>query len=149
MKELRNWGDLSEFGIERLTGEACTLGYRGLCDVTRRGANIVRDLLGAIQLDLPNNWNSGSVSDPHVGSIMLPHEMFAPLALWCLLSQSKFAEVWIMTNGTVRGMTDDDLRLESEIGYWEQHADQIQRKFQNETNNPVRRNVHAFTGRLV
>ena len=37
MKSIRCWDDLSPFGIVPLTGEACGLSYRILCDVTAAG----------------------------------------------------------------------------------------------------------------
>jgi hypothetical protein len=148
MKELRNWGDLEEFGISHLTGEACSLGQRSLCDVTKRGQQVLQNLLGC-ELKLSDNWNSGSPHDPHIGSIMLPREWFQAVALWCLLSKGAvYAEVWIMKNGSVRGMIFDDLALEQETGYWRQHEDQILRKYTNRSNS-LQREIHAFTGRLV
>lgn len=41
MKTVRRWDDLAEFGIVPLTGEACGLMYRILCDLTDRGKRIV------------------------------------------------------------------------------------------------------------
>ena len=37
MQTIRSWDDLSAFGIVPLTGEACGLSYRLLCDVTAQG----------------------------------------------------------------------------------------------------------------
>ena len=37
MKSIRCWDDLSKHGIIPLTGEACGLSYRILCDVTATG----------------------------------------------------------------------------------------------------------------
>ena len=37
MKSIRRWDDLCAHGIVPLTGEACGLSYRILCDVTARG----------------------------------------------------------------------------------------------------------------
>jgi len=36
MKHVRDWGDLRQFGIDMLTGEACALST-SLVDVTERG----------------------------------------------------------------------------------------------------------------
>ena len=41
MKSIRSWDDLSAHGIVPLTGEACGLSYRILCDVTGRGKKIM------------------------------------------------------------------------------------------------------------
>ena len=37
MKSVHCWNDLEKFGVVLLTGEACGLSYRLLCDVTARG----------------------------------------------------------------------------------------------------------------
>jgi glycyl-tRNA synthetase beta chain len=41
MKSIRSWEDLSVYGIVPLTGEACGLSYRILCDVTAAGKKII------------------------------------------------------------------------------------------------------------
>ena len=46
MKTVTCFNDLAAYGIEPLTGEACGLGYRILCDVTERGRNVVGKALG-------------------------------------------------------------------------------------------------------
>lgn len=77
MKTVSNWDALRDYGIIALTGEACSLGYRILCDLTAQGRNIVQRCLSVtIQSE---NWNHGSDDDPHVASIMLTHDMLVPL----------------------------------------------------------------------
>jgi hypothetical protein len=68
MKSIRCWDDLSAHGIISLTGEACGLSYRILCDVTARGKKTLEKALGVAQLGLQENWNHGNADDPHVGS---------------------------------------------------------------------------------
>ncbi len=68
MKSIRSWDDLSAHGIVPLTGEACGLSYRILCDVTARGKKTLEKALGVAQLGLQDNWNHGSADDAHVGS---------------------------------------------------------------------------------
>jgi hypothetical protein len=68
MKSIRSWDDLSAYGIVPLTGEACGLSYRILCDVTARGKKTLEKALSVAQLGLQENWNHGTDSDPHVGS---------------------------------------------------------------------------------
>ena len=41
MKTIHCWNDLSAYGIELLTGEACGLSYRLLCDVTAAGKKLI------------------------------------------------------------------------------------------------------------
>jgi hypothetical protein len=92
MKTIANWDALREFGIDALTGEACSLMYRLLCDLTENGKRIVERCL-SVQIQ-SENWNHGSDAAPHVGSIMLTHEMLLPLAVFALL-ESDCREVWI------------------------------------------------------
>ena len=83
MKTISHWDGLREFGIDLLTGEACSLMYRLLCDLTQNGKRIVERCL-SVQIQ-SENWNGGSKDDPHVASIMLTQEMFVPLAVFALL----------------------------------------------------------------
>lgn len=82
----RTWQDLRQFGIVPLTGEACNMGKRLLCDVTEQGRLALCEIFG-----LPRNtrfqesWNSGDAADPHVGSIFLAYGMLEPIAAICLL----------------------------------------------------------------
>jgi len=104
MKTVSHWDGLREFGIDLLTGEACSLMYRLLCDLTQNGKRIVERCL-SVQIQ-SENWNGGSQADPHVASIMLTHEMFVPLAVFALL-ESGCREVWIK-EGAVIGIEPSD-----------------------------------------
>ena len=83
MKTVSPWDGLREFGIDLLTGEACSLMYRLLCDLTQSGKRIVERCL-SVQIQ-SENWNGGSNDDPHVACIMLTQEMLVPLAVFALL----------------------------------------------------------------
>ena len=100
MKTISPWDHLREFGIDLLTGEACSLMYRLLCDLTQSGKRIVERCL-SVQIQ-SENWNGGSNDDPHVASIMLAQEMLVPLAVFALL-ESGCHEVWI-TDRTAIGV---------------------------------------------
>jgi hypothetical protein len=92
MKTVASWVALGEFGIIVLTGEACSLMYRTLCDLTQKGKRIVERCLSVeIQSE---NWNCGSKDDPHIASIMLTQEMIVPLAVFALL-EFGCREVWV------------------------------------------------------
>ncbi len=41
MKYIHDWNDLRAYGINYLTGEACAVGKRLLCDVNERGRAVV------------------------------------------------------------------------------------------------------------
>lgn len=52
MKTIHSWDDLSKYGIVPLTGEACGLMYRILCDVTARGKRLVEKALSVPEIRL-------------------------------------------------------------------------------------------------
>ena len=107
MKTIANFGDLAAYGIEPLTGEACGLGYRILCDVTATGRRVLSKALGIPGLTLPDSWNRGSATDPHIGSVLLSLEMLTPLAVFALL-ESGCTEAWLVRDGGVIGIECDD-----------------------------------------
>jgi hypothetical protein len=107
VKTITSWDDLRPLGIDALTGEACGLGYRLLCDVTAKGKAIVEKCLGTPALTLFDQWNSGSKDDPHVGCIMLVPEMFTPLAVFAVL-ESGYKECWVSRDGRVYAIDPDD-----------------------------------------
>ena len=108
MKTISCFNDLLPFGIDPLTGEACGLSYRILCDVTENGRTILSKALGIPNLTLPEPWNRGTTTEPHVGSVMLAFEMLVPLAVFALL-ESGCKEVWLVRDGGVIGIEPDDL----------------------------------------
>jgi hypothetical protein len=108
MKTITCFADLAAYGIEPLTGEACGLGYRILCDVTEKGRNVLSKAFGIPTLVLAENWNRGSPQDPHVGCVMLAHEMLTSLAIFALL-ESGCKEVWLVRDGGVIGIELEDL----------------------------------------
>ena len=148
MHKINCWDDLRPFGIDLLTGEACGLSYRLLCDVTQKGKQTIQKALGVADLGLPDNWNRGDPHDPHVGSIMLVPELFIPLAIFALLEHG-CREVWRTKSGGLIGIesTDAPERVEA-----------VQRVY-TETDNFMRRyayagtagdrNQHQMSGRIV
>ena len=44
MKTIRDWNDMQQFGIRTLTGEACVVGLRLLCDLTAKGVDLIRHI---------------------------------------------------------------------------------------------------------
>lgn len=107
MKTIDKWDDLTKFGIEPLTAEACGLGYRILCDVTASGKKILEQCLGLRDLGAQSPWNRGSDADPHVGSVMLAHVFLVPIGIFALL-ESGCTEVWHYKNGSLLGVEPSD-----------------------------------------
>ena len=107
MKSINCFNDLVAYGIDPLTGEACGLSYRILCDVTENGHKVLAKAFGIPKLTLSEAWNRGMTTDPHVGSVMLAFEMLVPLAVFALL-ESGCTEVWIVREGSVIGIEPSD-----------------------------------------
>jgi hypothetical protein len=110
MKIVSSWAGLEEFGVILLTGEACSLMYRLLCDLTEEGKRVVEKCLSVEIRSEP--WNSGSMERPHVASVMLTQDMIVPLAVFALL-ESGCREVWI-TQRIVIGVESEDTEQDVE-----------------------------------
>lgn len=90
MKTIANWRDLEPYGINLLTGEACALSYRGLFDLTDKGLEIIKRIVGAVELTAPSNYNSGAVA-----SLLMPYTMFEPMAVFGLFERDHAQHVFI------------------------------------------------------
>ncbi len=140
MKTVSTWDHLREYGIDLLTGEACSLMYRILCDLTEKGKRVVERCLG-VQIQ-SENWNHGSSDDPHVASIMLTHEMFTPLAVFALL-ESGCREVWVTDRAAIGiEQTDTDEQVDCIKQVYK-----LQRRFAYDGRFQDR-NQHQMSGRV-
>lgn len=86
MRTISNLRDLQPFGIIPLTGEACGLGLRVLCDVTERGRKILASCWGIPDLQLPEPWNRSTDGCAHVGSVMLDPDAYMSIGIFALLN---------------------------------------------------------------
>jgi hypothetical protein len=145
MRKIDCWDDLTKFGIEILTGEACGLGYRYLCDVTERGRTILAKAFGIPSFTLADPWNRGLETDPAVGSIMLTQSMLVPIGIFALL-ESGCREVWLYQNGSLLGIDPSDCA--DQVQVWEKMAaGALMRRFRY-AGTAGDRNIHQFTGRV-
>ncbi len=140
MKTIARWSDLEAYGVDPLTGEACSLGYRILCDLTQKGKAIVERCL-SVEIR-SENWNSGSRDDPHVACIMMTAEMLQPLAVFALL-ESGCREVWV-TEHAAFGVEPEDT---------EEQVDMMKRCHHPNRRFAYRgpfedRNLHQMSGRV-
>jgi len=148
MHMINSWDDLRPFGIDLLTGEACGLSYRLLCDVTQKGKQTIQKALGVANLELPDNWNRGDPQDPHVGSIMLVPELFIPLAIFALLDHG-CPEVWRTKTGGLVGIESaDDLERIAAVKRLYTDADNFVRRYAY-AGTAGDRNRHEMTGRVM
>ena len=140
MKKICCWDDLTPFGIEILTAEACGVSYRCLCDVTEKGRKVLSVAFGIPNFSLAEAWNRGTNALPHVGSIMLSQCMLTPIGVFALL-ESGCSEVLLMKNGVLLGMEPSD--RPEDIA----HLSEFVRKF-SYGGTAGSRNQHFFSGRI-
>lgn len=137
---VRSWNDLRNFGIDCLTGEACGLSLRLLCDLTDQGQRIVEKALD-VKIQPPEAWNHGD--PPHVGCIMLPLEMLTPLTIFALL-EGGCKEVFC-EGDTLFGIEQDD--TEEYLALLHKGHPNMRRYAYSGTAGS--RNVHVMTGRTI
>ena len=148
MQKITCWDDLRPYGIFALTGEACGLSYRLLCDVTERGKQIIEKALGIANLGLPENWNRGDAADPHIGCVMAAPELLVPLGVFALL-ENGCREVWRTKSDGLLGIepNDDPQRVEGVKRFHADHDSFVRRYAYAGTAGD--RNRHEMTGRVV
>jgi len=111
MKTLRDFRDLREYGIDCLTGEACNISTRILCDLSEMGCKRIREFFGLpYDAKLAGSWNSGmgNPTGESVGSVMLPYGCFQELAAFLLLS-GHYVKAVATKNGLVIGISHQDI----------------------------------------
>jgi hypothetical protein len=145
MKRITCFNDLRPFGIEPLTGEACGLMYRILCDVTAEGVKVLEKCLSA-RVTPADAWNRGDPDRPHVGSVMLSPAMLVPLGIFALL-ESGCREVWLYQNGSMLGIEAADSAQQVELCR-KMAPEALVRAF-GYHGTAGDRNVHVMTGRTV
>ena len=98
----------AHYGINFLTGEACAVGKRLLCDVNDQGRKLICSVFGLpSNTTFAENWNSSVNGEPSIGSIFFPPHLFAFLAaMICLQTGCKCAVV--VATGEVYGIEPDD-----------------------------------------
>jgi hypothetical protein len=151
MIEINSLTDLSrkiDSGVRPLTGEACGLGIRVLCDFTAKGKQLLDEIM-----NFSSNWNSGSETDPHVGSVMLDPDWWPILAVFALLKEGN-KEVFVATRDQEGHFQVRVAAAGAEDGYVEEW-----KSFMTERGWDIRtyktsgtagfRNRHEMTGRVT
>jgi hypothetical protein len=98
----------------------------------------------ATELTLSEGWNSGTKSDPHIGSLLLPFEFVPSIAVFCLLEDAEICEVWLMKGGAVFGFATADEELKERLRV--HHEGDVRHNFYP---RPSDRNVHQMSGRIT
>lgn len=145
MKKISCWNDLTPFGIEILTAEACGLTYRYLCDVTEHGRKVLSVAFGIPNFTLAEAWNRGTDAAPHVGSIMLSNCMLTPVGVFALL-ESGCTEVRLYKSGGLLGIEPCDQPADIEV-LNAFSKDEFVRTF-SYRGTAGSRNRHVFSGRV-
>ena len=108
MRHIRNWNDLGHYGINFLTGEACAVGKRLLCDVNDQGRRLLCSIFGLPpNTTFAENWNNQVNGDEAIGSIFLPPQLLTFLAAMILLQTGCGCAV-VLENGEVFGIEPGD-----------------------------------------
>ncbi len=152
--QFREWSDFRRAGINMLTGEACGLSLRILCDVTEKGRLLFCKALGLNPAanKLGENWNGGPKDDPHVGSVMLSRDMLPTLSIFAALETPDIVECyvvydkgeWVGTYGF--NAADKAEHLEQWLDYESRGGWRPVRYAYGGTAGD--RNVHQFSGRV-
>ena len=87
-KRLDSDRDLEQYGIYRLTGEACGIGLRMLCDLSPKGVALMEEMLSIKFTDENNSWN-------HQGkdgwkSIMIPWSLMTDIMVYALSKEYQY-----------------------------------------------------------
>ncbi len=145
MKRIECWKDLQPYGVEVLTGEACGLSFRILCDITLKGKKLLEKCLGLRDLGAAEAWNNGTKENPHIGSVLLAHDMLYIIGIFALL-ENGYTDVWLLKNKSIIGfMRDDPTKMRER--YAEIHRDDLVRTF-SYAGTAGDRNVHVMSGRI-
>jgi hypothetical protein len=138
MKTVSSWDHLRAFGINALTGEACSLMYRILCDITEDGKHVLEKCLSC-ELKPPENWNSGAI-----GSVMLCPEMLIPIAVFALL-EAGCREVYLVGDAVI-GIEASDTESDTQQ-FLRVYGGRTKRRFAY--HGPFQdRNQHQMSGRV-
>lgn len=149
---INGWSDLKPFGVNPLTGEACKLSMRILCDLSENGTELMCDFLG-LQYRTPattvfaENWNSMVGDAPAVASVMIPRGLFDDLCRFAIFTVSGYKYALKSKDGTWHGYGEDFVH---NLGYSEEKLfATLPGDWYRNPKAPAEgsRNVHQFTGR--
>lgn len=148
-KPVYSFGDLAQFGIANLTGEACAYSMRQLCDVNEDGKALLEAYFG-IQLQLADRYNSSVYGKPSIGSLMLHSHSSLEIAQFAFFRAGALAVV-VTNDRDMHGVFDEE-RLKAYEDYVEKYpiSTSLRRNFSLKSAAPRvgDRMVHAATGRV-
>lgn len=146
MITIRDWNDLRSFGINVLTGEACAVGKRLLCDVNDQGRRLLCSIFSLpTNTRFAENWNSSVNGDDAIGSIFLPPHLFSFVAAMILMQTGCKCAV-VVGSGQVFGIEPDDdvsgvvkMPVEEEVDDPDHPGEKKWATVEREVNDPLGR----------
>lgn len=112
-KTVSSMGDLLQFGINPLTGEACAFSMRVLCDLNEDGVALMADFLGSAPESFAQNWNTTVGEKPAVASMMLTRGIVKDLATFAFFREGALATMTTVS-GDIVGVFEAKLLKEYE-----------------------------------
>ena len=160
LETISSFADLAKYGIEPLTGEACRLGTRILCDLTPQGADYVRQVIG--MKDTSGFCDAVNGRDGAKFSCLIGRHVLVDLAI--LIAWYRFDYVILTDNDTVFGLRGGHVRTDydAESGQsiaeyrpndsddwrpWPACYGAINRVWRNDNNGL--RNMHQMSGEYL
>lgn len=143
-----HWGEgsnndnLWKLGINLLTGEACGLGMRVLCDITEAGRRLLTEILGVVEITPAGQWNG---REGTVGSVMIPRDLFRTILVFGLLKNPKVRYVYVCSDGLYAPEDEDEEERIKDMDWLK--VETCVRK--RGTAPGGMRNRHEFTGRVA
>lgn len=148
MKTISSFRDLQNYGINPLTGEACSLSMRTLCDLSDSGRQLLATFLGAPDLDcFPENWNTHVGNEAAVCSAMLTRATLRDLCIFALFVKDECTAV-LERGGTFTGLTVSDEYCERYMSIAREQGSGYTIHI-NHAAARTDRNTHAATGRTI
>jgi hypothetical protein len=155
MKTLHNYSDLTDYGVNPLTGEADAYSRRILCDLNQDGLILLTAYLGlahtkAAEQAFPANMNNTVGALPALASAMLARSVIPDLMIFALLHVDRFDYVFESHGDFVGFNREDTLAVdfycerEGQPGHL--HHNCAKRSTQPHVGD---RNVHAMSGRVL
>ena len=144
---INGWNDLKQFGINPLTGEACRLSMRTLCDLSQKGVELLSVFLGIQPTGFNDNWNSKVGEDASVASIMLSRGIFDDLCKFAIFTRSNCKYAIKSVDGSWHGYSAEFVQT---LGCTEEELfSRLSGEWHRNYLAPAEgsRNVHQFTGR--
>lgn len=138
---------LRQFGINPLTGEACGHSMRILCDLSEKGAEVMRAYYG-LPYDAPlaENWNSMVGEEKAVASIMVSRTLIRELAVFAIFHCTDDIAVFENPDSGIHVMGVSQKDYET---YGEDVIKSMYAKFRVYRRPGSARNTHAFTNRTL